>query len=151
MVTKPIEEDQIVQEIFIEASPEKIFSAITTPKDLVAWWGDENTYHCDSWNVDLRVGGRWRSEGKGTGGNDFVVEGTYLEVDPPKVLVYTWEPSWHKIPPTTVRWELTSQGKGTLVRITHSGFAGNMEAKKDHEGGWPTVLTWLANYLTGRR
>jgi uncharacterized protein YndB with AHSA1/START domain len=98
--------------------------------------------------VDLRVGGRYRSEGKGTQGNDFVVEGTYLEVDPPNILVYTWEPSWHKIPPTTVRWELNPQRKGTLVRITHSGFGENIDAKKDHEGGWPHVLGWLNRYAT---
>ncbi len=32
MVTKPVEEDQIVQEIFIEASPETVFSTIQLRK-----------------------------------------------------------------------------------------------------------------------
>ena len=36
MSTKPLDQDQIVQEIFIDASPERIFKAITTPEDLVA-------------------------------------------------------------------------------------------------------------------
>lgn len=148
MSTKSLDQDQIVQEIFIDASPERIFKAITTPQELIAWWGDDNAYRCDKWNVDLRVGGRYRSEGKGTQGMDFVVEGTYLEIDPPNTLVYTWEPSWHKIPATTVRWELNPQGKGTLVRITHSGFGVNIDAKKDHEGGWPHVLAWLNRYVS---
>jgi uncharacterized protein YndB with AHSA1/START domain len=47
-----------------------------------------------------------------------------------------------------VRWELNPQGKGTLVRITHSGFGENIDAKKDHEGGWPHVLAWLNRYLS---
>jgi uncharacterized protein YndB with AHSA1/START domain len=148
MSTKSLDEDQIVQEIFIDASPERVFKAITTPEELIAWWGDDNAYRADKWNVDLHVGGRYRSEGKGTQGNDFVVEGTYLEIDPPNTLVYTWEPSWHKIPATTVRWELNPQGKGTLVRITHSGFGANVDAKKDHEGGWPHVLAWLNRYVS---
>jgi uncharacterized protein YndB with AHSA1/START domain len=148
MAMKALEQDQIVQEIFIDATPERVFKAITTPEELLAWWGDDNAYRCDKWNVDLRVGGRWHSEGKGTQGMEFTVDGTYLEIDPPNVLVYTWEPSWHKIPPTTVRWELNSQGTGTLVRITHSGFAGNVDAKKDHESGWPHVLAWLNRYVS---
>ncbi|HSE40778.1 MAG TPA: SRPBCC domain-containing protein, partial [Acidobacteriota bacterium] len=137
-------------EIYIEAKPEKIFSAITTPEELTSWWGDESAYQCDLWTVDLRVGGRFHSEGKGSGANRFVVEGTYMEIQPPNLLVYTWEPSWHQIPPTTVRWELIPQGSGTLVKITHSGFAGNVEALNDHKNGWPAVAAWLKRYVTAK-
>jgi len=33
--------------------------------------------------MDLRPGGKWRSDGVGTDGQAFYVEGEYLEVDPP--------------------------------------------------------------------
>jgi uncharacterized protein YndB with AHSA1/START domain len=145
-----MENDQFSQEIYIEAKPEKIFSAITTPEELTSWWGDESAYQCDLWTVDLRVGGRFHSEGKGSGANRFVVEGTYMEIQPPNLLVYTWEPSWHQIPPTTVRWELIPQGSGTLVKITHSGFAGKVEALNDHKNGWPAVAAWLKRYVTAK-
>jgi uncharacterized protein YndB with AHSA1/START domain len=139
-------QDQIIQEIFVEAPPDIIYQALTDPEQLTNWWGDDKTYHCDSWKVDLKIGGTWQSKGKGIQGDPFSVEGEYLEIDPPKVLSYTWNPSWHKIPPTKVRWVLTPQGTGTLVQVTHSGFRGNVEALENHKGGWPSVLNWLRNY-----
>ena len=148
MITK--EQDEITQEIRVAASADRIFSALTNPAELTVWWGDEATYRCNSWKVDLRVGGHWRAEGIGSGGNPFFVEGEYLEIDPPKVLVYTWKASWHTIPPTTVRWVLVPRGCKTLVLVTHSGFASNLDALDDHKNGWPSVLLWLDRYVSQR-
>jgi uncharacterized protein YndB with AHSA1/START domain len=88
------------------------------------------------------------------------VSGTYLEVDPPRLLVHTWNPSYSKLHETTVRWELESQdlhglhgqsphrlGTGTLVRVRHSGFAGNVDACKSHGDGWVRVLSWMQQFV----
>jgi hypothetical protein len=44
---------------------------------------------------------------------------------------------------TNVLWELDSQPNGTLVKLTHSGFAGNVDQLKGHSFGWTLVFTWL--------
>lgn len=148
--TRIIGNDSIVGEVFIEASPEAVFAALTDPKKLATWWGDDATYHADQWTIDLRVGGKWRSEGKSVQGQAFTVEGEYLEIDPPRVLAYTWRPSWTETPPTRVRFELTAEKNGTRLEVTHSGFSGYENARQNHAMGWPTVLGWLQKFAEQR-
>ena len=138
--------DQIVSEVMIDASPEIVFAALTDPAKLKIWWGDDENYHSDHWTIDLRVGGQWRSEGIGGNKKPYLVYGEFVEIDPPRVLAYTWNPSWVEAPGTVVRYELTPKGNGTHLRVTHSGFAGNEKAREQHSG-WPRVLNWLKSYV----
>ena len=47
---------------------------------------------------------------------------------------------------TTVRWELEPTGKGTLVKIRHSGLAAHPELAKSYRG-WPRMLGWLQVFI----
>jgi uncharacterized protein YndB with AHSA1/START domain len=140
-------DDALVETIEIAASPERVFQALTDPKQLVRWWGDPRQYVCNNWELDLRVGGRWRSEGKSANGQSFQVEGAFLEIEPPWRLAFTWLPSWIQVAPTTVRIVLEATRRGTRLTWTHSGFAGNPNALADHRGGLPSVLGWLRSFL----
>jgi hypothetical protein len=42
----------------------------------------------------------------GADGTSFRVDGEYLEIDPPRLLVHTWTPSLSELSRTVVRWEL---------------------------------------------
>ena len=81
-------------------------------------------------------------------------------MDPPRLLVHTWVPSYDNLGNTIVRWELEAQdvhalhqqgphkvGTGTLVRIRHSGFGGNVESAKGHGAGWKRVLSWMQVFV----
>ena len=152
--------DVVMAEIFVAAPPSRVFEAITDPKQTAQWWGQKGLYKLTETAADVRVGGKWRSAGVGHDGKPFSVEGEYLEIDPPRLLVHTWVPSYHDIGKTVVRWELEPHdvhglqhggparvGTGTLVRIRHSGFAGNMEAAKGHGDGWKRVLGWMRAFV----
>jgi uncharacterized protein YndB with AHSA1/START domain len=108
MATATITPDQnvIVAEIFIAAPPTRVFEAITDPYQAPRWWGQEGMYRITEWKADVRRGGRWSSLGVGADGTSFQVEGEYLEVDPPRLLVHTWIASWSGPLKTVVRWEL---------------------------------------------
>ena len=80
--------------------------------------------------ANMRVGGKWSSDGEDGEGRAFEVSGEYLEIDPPRLLAYTWVASWTGDVKTTVRWELEPTAQGTLVRIRHSGFAAHPEAAR---------------------
>lgn len=141
------DQDAITIELAIAAPPQRVFDAITEPGQLLQWWGQQSKYRTARWEIDLRPGGDWRSHGVRADGSPFQVSGTYLEVDPPHLLVHTWKPSWDGQTETTVRWELTAQGNGTLVRLHHSGFAGNTKSAQDHNDGWQRVLGWMQAFV----
>lgn len=162
MATATITPDQdvVLAEIFIAAPPERVFRAITNVDEMLCWWGQSATYRVTECKADLRPGGKWSSVGVRSDGTTFRVEGEYLEVDPPRLVVYTWIASWSGTLQTTVRFELISQpvhnlrsrgpqkiGTGTLVKIHHSGFAGHAKAADDHRQGWIRVLGWMQAFV----
>lgn len=139
--------DTILAEIFIAAPPERVFQAITDPREQPRWWGQKGMYEGTKCEFDVRPGGKWRSEGISVKGEPYQVEGEYLEVVPPRVLVLTWLASWTGGLKTTVRWDLEPRGQGTQVKLRHSGFASRPDAARDHSQGWNRVLGWLQGFL----
>jgi uncharacterized protein YndB with AHSA1/START domain len=92
------------------------------------------------------VGGKWSSAGVGPGGGSFEVAGEYLQVDPPRLLAYTWVASWTGEWQTTVRWLLAATNEGTRGTIEHSGLSAHPELAESYKG-WPRMLGWLQAYL----
>ncbi len=131
-------------EIEIDASPQSVFEAFTDPLQLASWWGSEDTYSTSNWQVDLRPGGAWSCDASSAaGGPKSLVHGVYTEVDPPRVLAFTWNPSWDSATGTVVRIIFEATGSGTRVRLFHTGFEGFAESQKGHSQGWSRVLGWL--------
>jgi uncharacterized protein YndB with AHSA1/START domain len=162
MVTVAItpEQDAVEAEIFIAAPPERVFQAITDPAQLPRWWGQKEMYRITESKIDLRPGGKWSSVGVGADGTSFRVDGEYLEVDPPRLLVHTWVPSYSQLQKTVVRWELEASdiqglrhsgphrmGTGTRVKLRHAGFTGDAKAATDHGQGWTRVLGWMQAFV----
>jgi uncharacterized protein YndB with AHSA1/START domain len=75
--------------------------------------------------------------------------GAILEIDPPRLLVYTWHANWHDDPSlaTVVRWELQPDDNGTKVKVTHSGLAKEKPAREDYSGGWTEVVKLLKEFV----
>ena len=138
--------DEIVSEIHIAAQPERVFQALVDPQQVVKWWGQGGIYRSTQFDADLRTGGKWRSAGVGPDGGRFEVIGEFLEVDPPRLLAYTWIASWTGDVKTTVRWELEPTNQGTLVRIRRSGLAAHPEVAQSYRG-WPRTLGWLQAFV----
>ncbi|MHB8645376.1 MAG: SRPBCC family protein [Thermomicrobiales bacterium] len=128
----------IEKEIFIRATPERVFRALTEKADLEAWFVKEAT-------VDLRVGGAlrlfWDPES---------VEGVFLEVDPPRRVVFTWDERPQVEGITTSAFTLTAEGDGTRLHLIHSGFGSGTAWDRLFEGvnsGWESELENLRVYI----
>jgi uncharacterized protein YndB with AHSA1/START domain len=154
------DQDTVLAEIHIAAPPERVFQAITDPRQMPQWWGQQGMYRVIEWTADLHPGGKWSSLGESADGKQFRIDGEYLEIDPPRLLVHTWISSFSPSLKTVVRWELEPQsvhglhpsgprkaGTGTLVKIRHSGFAGDAAAANSHGQGWQRVLAWMQAFV----
>ena len=139
--------DAIVQEIAIKAPASRIFEALVDPVQRMKWWGQKGRFETTNAESDLRLGGRWLMSGMGMG-RPFKVEGVYRIIERPRVLAFTWLPSWDEdATETLVRFDLDEHNGTTTVRLTHSGFA--TEGSRTRHQGWPQILGWLKMYAEG--
>lgn len=143
--------DTVIAEVFIAAPVERVFQALIRSEQLMQWFTDPSC-PLKLFEMDAREGGRWRfATHPGAkplnGVLEFRAGGKILELKP-RSLVYTWHANWHDDPSlaTLLRWELVPEGKGTRVKVTHSGLANEELARKDYIGGWPGVLAMLKNF-----
>ncbi len=137
--------------MFIRATPEQIWEAITTPE-----WSDRYGYR-GKVEYDLRPGGAFRSiappEYVEQGMPEVVTDGEVIEADPPRRLVQTWNARWNDEPPTRLTYEIEVVGGVSRLTVTHeltdapetaAMTAGEIE---DAGGGWPYVLSDLKSVL----
>jgi len=147
------DQDTLVTEIQIAAPPERVFQALSDPKQQGIWWNND-VCRLKSFEMDARRGGKWSFSTQQTNItinelSQFECHGEILEYDPPRALAYTWISNWHedKRRATVVRWELMPKDGGTLVKISHTGLAEEDVARKDYSGGWPGVLEQLKKFV----
>jgi len=126
----------------IAAPREAVFDAWTEPELLRQWFGPPGG-SAPRADMDVRVGGEYRIEMRTDAGTCHVY-GTYLEVERPARLVYTfcWEGLPVAIADTQVTVELHVRGAATEVVLTHQRQP-NAAAREFHAWGWSHCLTGL--------
>jgi uncharacterized protein YndB with AHSA1/START domain len=79
----------VISRVF-DATPDRLWRVYTDPAMIPRWWGLRSaTTVVDK--MDVRVDGGWRYVQHADDGNEYAFRGTYLVVDPPKLLVSTFE------------------------------------------------------------
>jgi len=137
----------IKAEIDLAVPPERVFRSLTDANELAAWWGADEMYRTKDWAIDLRPGGKWSTRTVAADGSESTVDGEYLEVDPPRRLVFTWRPSWDDYAVTTIEYELRPIPSGTRLLVTHTGFGDRATAAAGTGEGWKRVLEWLGEFV----
>jgi uncharacterized protein YndB with AHSA1/START domain len=142
------DQDAIISEIDIAAPPERVFKAISDAAEIRRRAPELSLYE-----METRVGGKWRLEMRAPRSHHGVRVihhgGEILELDPPRLLVYSWTANFHTDPEkrSIVRWELTPTKSGTHVKVTHSGLTSEPQARKEYAGGWPGVIEMLKKFV----
>ena len=132
----------VEQEVVIDASMQTVYDHLTKPELFVRWMAPDAT-------LEPRPGGRvtWRHE------NGDVVAGQYVELDPPRRVVFTygWDRPEVGIPhgSTTVEITLTAESPEgpTTLTLVHRGLPEPQVAP--HSGGWTHYLARLARAAQG--
>ena len=147
-----------VYRVYIRATPEAIWEAITSPE-----WTTRYGYRGPV-EYELRPGGKYRAlateEMRAMGAPETVIDGEVVEADPPRRLVQTWRalfvPETAAEGYTRVTWDIEEDDFGiTRVTVTHElEGAPNMAAMVRGEGrlaegggGWAWILSDLKTLL----
>ena len=85
-----IEREMIITRFF-DAPPELVFKAYTDQNLIPHWWGSKRLTTTSVIKMDVRPGGIWRFVQLDSEGNEYIFNGMYHEIVPPKRLVYTFE------------------------------------------------------------
>jgi uncharacterized protein YndB with AHSA1/START domain len=120
-------------------TPDKVFRAISEPAELRHWFPA-------TVELELRTGApiRFRFEEHGIDAPG----GEVLELDPPRLLVYTWG---HDV----LRWEIVPEGDGCRLLFSQTlgegGLSGGLPGTARNAAGWDVCLAGLAARLDGAR
>ena len=133
---------KITVETTIAAPIQTVWSAWTTPADILQWNAASDDWHTTTSEVDLRVGGQFssRMEAKdGSMGFDFA--GTYTRVEPERLLEASFGDRVMLV-------EFIPTDDGVLVRETFD--AEEQNAVEMQRAGWQAILDNFARHVTGK-
>jgi uncharacterized protein YndB with AHSA1/START domain len=140
--TQTVQTTQVYQ-VFILATPEQIWDAITKPEFT------ERYFH--GVRIAVRDGRRFSSIG------DLAWDEEVLEEEPPRRLVHRWVAGYSDElaaeAPSRVTWEIEPQEDGTtLLTVVHDRLEGAPKTAASVSGtGWMYVLSGLKTWLeTGK-
>jgi uncharacterized protein YndB with AHSA1/START domain len=130
-----------VFEIYIKATPERLWEAITNPEIRAKY------------NFGAAVQSEWKVGARfemGVPEPHLVLgEGTVLEVDPPRRLVHTmiafFSDEAKAEGETRVTWDIEPVGDSCRLTLTHDQMREN--ANEQIYGGWPMILSGLKTWL----
>jgi uncharacterized protein YndB with AHSA1/START domain len=140
MTTATTQTTQVYQ-LFIKATPERIWEAITTPEFTARY------FHKARIQVTPE---RYLSQGPD---GDTWGDGPVFEFDPPRRLAHEWrsmyDPDLEAEEPSRVTWEIDPQENGTcLLTVTHDRLEGAPKTAVRVSGpGWMGVLSSLKTLL----
>ena len=129
----------------LPATPEEVFDAWTNPDSVRQWLCPFDTVVSRA-DMDVRVGGKYRVDMKGAE-KTYDHAGQYLEIDPPRRLVFTWISAGTNRETSQVTVELRAVEGGTELTLTHEGLPG-ANAVEDHGRGWTGALDNLQEVLS---
>jgi len=130
----------VEQQYYYDASPQKVFAALTKPKKLVKWFlkdakikPKEGTSYTFTWDAGASHTGKVK------------------KVVPDRTLVLSWPDTIEgKIYLTEATFTLRPKGDGTILKITHVGFKEGDDWIRLYgavQSGWAYFLTNLKSVM----
>jgi uncharacterized protein YndB with AHSA1/START domain len=133
----------IVYTIYIAATPEKVWEALTTSEF------SRRYFFGNAVEVDLRVGGAYIVR---TPDGALHISGEVMECDPPRKLTFTFNVNWpdliEKLGPTLVTYEIEQAGDAVRLTMLQSHDRPlSDDILSGGRQGWPAILSSLKSVL----
>jgi len=130
----------------LAASPAKVFAAFADAALVSRWLTPSRDVRLDVIDFDFRVGGRYRFAYRVPGRDAMIVTGVYRVIDPPSLLVFSWDiqpPDEHAGVRSEVTISLSPDETGTDLVIRHAQLTAP-GALERHAVGWTGAMDHLA-------
>ncbi len=138
--TAPVAAGTAVFEVFIKTTRQRLWEAITDPDQRKQYSFGVETHS------DWTPGSAYKASVPGVVD---IAAGRNVEVDPPRLLVQTFDALWSdevKAQGTTrVTWEIEPVGTSCRLTVTHDQLP--LDANPELYGGWPMILSGLKTLL----
>jgi uncharacterized protein YndB with AHSA1/START domain len=129
------ERSTLIFERYLPGPIERVWSYLTDPQLLTTWFSGGVVTDCVGGEVCLEIG----------------ATGRVTAYKPPHLLEYTWNEQEAAVGPVAnalVRWELSEEGSGVRLKLTHSRLPENEVLA--HGAGWHAFLQRLDACINGR-
>ena len=135
------EKPKFVYVMYIAASPEKVWQALTKPEMTERYW----------FGFRVSAGGKVGDHmtARDPAGKE-VHRDKILESDPPRRLSYAWKPLYKDMlgeRPSRVTFELTPFKEQTRLTIVHDEFEDGSKIFGMVSKGWPAVLSSMKSFI----
>lgn len=136
---------QFTYATYIRATPEKVWEALTKPELIKTYWFGRKKIS------DFQRGSTLISNSPE---GELEWQGEILVSEPPRRLVYTFQPVDNDEPPSRVTFEIEMlgdeampQGYAVRVTITHDEFPTGSTVLPRIARGWPAIMSGLKSLL----
>ncbi len=120
------------------APPEEVWAAWTEPHVVRQWFGSDPNGEVLEAFLDARPGGRFEVTFANGDGMQFTARGVYRQVEPYRLLKFSW--GWKNEPgiETAVTVRLFENGNGTQMQFEHAGLI--HASSHDYASGWRSTF-----------
>ena len=135
----PMSEFKHVYEVYIRATPEQVWRAITESEFTKRYYyGNEVV---SEWKPGSSLVYRDPKDGSEP------IRCEVLEVDPPRRLVHSFHFPGTDESPSRVTWSIEPRGAASLLVLTHDEFDGDTQTYRSVAHGWVPILSGLKTLL----
>jgi uncharacterized protein YndB with AHSA1/START domain len=145
--TSPAAVPALVLRRTYDTTPERLFSAWTTPEIAARFLGPGEVKATAE--MDVRPGGSYRIAMHRPEGDVWIAKGQYREVSRPHRLAMTWR--WEEDNPadeheSLLTLEFNEVAGGTELVLTHEKLS-SLESREGHAEGWGLIVEQLESVL----
>ncbi len=147
VATDTTERELVITRVF-DAPRALVFKAWTEPERIKQWWGPRGftTLSCE---MDLRLGGAWRTRSRSPKGTEHAEHGVFREIVEPERIVFTqaWEDAEGKPKHETLVTVTFADHDGKTLLTFHQGVFESITSRNEHGEGWSSAFELLVEYL----
>lgn len=121
-----------------DAAPESVWAAWTDPSLVRQWFGSDPNGEVLAAALDVKPRGRFEVTFANADGTQYTAMGVYQEVEPVRLLQFSWQ--WKNEPgvETAIRVVLSPDGTGTRMQFQHAGLL--HLSTHDYASGWRSTF-----------